>query len=128
MFRTSKVNFLRITSMLNSSILEIGDTKKLYSRSNILAIQEEGGTENDEDYSFENYPLFNLTLPVFSSKPIVKKQTINHDHSINVDAIDITGVSAASTTQLGSVGSIDAECRIKHIRILLDEQTNETNI
>ncbi|CQR47013.1 putative spore germination protein GerPE [Paraliobacillus sp. PM-2] len=123
--RTSKVKLTRINNIVNSSIFEIGDASILKPRTNIIAIQKEGGVESDKGYSFSNYPLFSKTLPSIP-KTTIQKSTINHDHAIHVDAIDITGVTASSTVQLGSLDTIEAESRLKHIRILLsDEQLNE---
>ncbi|WP_079709135.1 spore germination protein GerPE [Paraliobacillus ryukyuensis] len=128
MLRETNVGFVRVNSVADGSIIEIGDAKKLDSRVNIIAVQEEGGTQNHESYSITNYPLFRLNFPSLPSSMVFKKKTIHHNNNINVRTIDVTGVSAAATIQLGSVKSIRAEARIKHIRILRNEQMNETNI
>ncbi|MFB1050054.1 spore germination protein GerPE [Paraliobacillus sp. JSM ZJ581] len=125
MSRTSTIKLARVNNMINSCIFEIGDASILKPKVNVIAIQKEGGVKSDKGYAFSNYPLFSKKLPPLPKVPI-QKITINHDNMVHVNAIDITGVTAASVVQLGNVNTIEAESRLKHIRILQsDEQLNE---
>ncbi|WP_182200066.1 spore germination protein GerPE [Paraliobacillus salinarum] len=125
MSRTSTIKLVRVNNMINSCIFEIGDATILKPKANVIAIQKEGGIKSDEGYSFSNYPLFSKKFAPLP-KTIIQKATFNHNNNIHVNAIDITGVTAASVVQLGNVNTIDAESRLKHIRILQsDEQSDE---
>ena len=124
MIRTTKVNLFRVNSVSFSSILEIGDATYCYPKTNIIAVQKEGGVESDEGFEFDKYSLFKRSTPPYPPKPNVQKRTYNHKKSLHVDAINITGVTSSAVVQLGNVKNVRSEARIKHIRILEDEQAD----
>ncbi|GGM25189.1 hypothetical protein GCM10011351_08620 [Paraliobacillus quinghaiensis] len=125
MIRTTKVNFFRVNSVAFSSILEIGDATHCYPETNIIAVQKEGGVESDEGYEFDKYSLFDKQKPPLPPITNVPKKTYNHKKSLHVDAINITGVTSSGVVQLGNLKNVEAESRIKHIRILEDEQADD---
>jgi len=124
MIRTTKVNLLRVNSVAYSSILEIGDATHCQPTTNIIAVQKEGGIESDEGYEFDKYSLFTRTKTPFPPKPTVQKRTYNHKKSLHVDAINITGITSSGVVQLGNLKNVQSEARIKHVRILEDEQAD----
>ena len=124
MIRTTKVNLFRVNSVSFSSILEIGDATHCRPKTNIIAVQKEGGVESDEGYEFDNYSLFRRPKTPFPQKPNVQKKTYNHKKTLHVDAINITGVTSSAVVQLGNLKNVLSEARIKHIRILEDEQAD----
>lgn len=125
MKRSTRVKGIRVISVVNASVVTVGDAHTLKPKSNIIAVQREGGVQSDEGYSFKNYSIFSKAMPSQPIAPIYQKKR-NHCQNISVATIDITGVTTSSTVQLGNVANINTEARLKHIRILQDEQVNQT--
>lgn len=126
MLRTSNVKFVYVNSIAYSSIVELGDARHAQQRSNAIAVQKESGVESDPGYSFSDFALFNKLSSTFPPVTAVVKRTTNHKQMINVDHINVTGITASSIMQVGNLKDIQSEARIKHIRILKDEQTDES--
>ncbi|WP_186579081.1 spore germination protein GerPE [Aquibacillus kalidii] len=116
--RTTYVKNVRLTTLSYSSGLEIGDTHQATPNSKVIAVQKEGGFHTDEGYEFNQFPIFDLEAdkPIFISN--IKQQHHMHNPTIQVDHIDITGVSTSSIVQIGNLDIVNSEARIKHIRIL----------
>lgn len=125
MKRTSVVNHMQITSIVDSSIYEIGDAYKANPRSKAIALQKEGQTFQG-DLNFKDFPIFQRKPHLPPTLPNIKKQTIQHHPFIQVDQTDIIAVSMSSLVQAGNLNHISADSRIKHFRILLDEDDMNT--
>lgn len=115
--RTTYVKDLALLTLSYSSVLEIGDAQTATPFSNVIAVQKEGGFQTDEGYEFEQFPIFSQETPSIPKKNL-EQLHVHHSPNIQVDHINITGVSTSSIVQLGNLNSIDAEARVKHIRIL----------
>lgn len=120
--RTVKTGKVRVNSLTYSSIFDIGDANTFKPETKALAVQREEGVPSDEGFEFENYDIFEQELPTPPEMALVNQQTYQHNPNITVKNVDITGISTSSLFQIGSIKTIDTMARIKHIRIINDEQ------
>ncbi|MFD1017796.1 spore germination protein GerPE [Thalassobacillus hwangdonensis] len=122
------MNWIKVTSVTTGSTFAIGDTAQADPYSRVLAVQKEGADFTEDEFKFEDYPIFTRQL----KREIVALPKsdchIHHNPYIQVDTIRVFGVSTASVMQVGSLGSIDAESRTKHIRFLRDERNGADDI
>lgn len=121
--RTANVGAIDINAISRSSIFDIGDVTVSSQQLNAIAVQKEGAIFSDEGFLFSDYPLFERKRIPHHLEPInVKQRHKHHQPTIHVNKVDILGVSASSIIQVGSLEDINAEARVKHIRILREEQ------
>ncbi len=126
--RTSYVDMIYVDSMSRSSMFEIGDVNSLRPRMLAIAVQEEGIAEKGEvPVEFADFPVFSKQPSALPSAPLVRKTSIHHHPKICVGNISVLGIAASSTLQIGNLNLLDAEARIKHIRILNEEQNSPPN-
>ncbi|KGX92786.1 hypothetical protein N781_15055 [Pontibacillus halophilus JSM 076056 = DSM 19796] len=123
--RLSEVNTVKLSSLIDGSIFEIGDAHELMPKSRVLAIQKEGGVKYSEPYQFESYPVFTEPLPRPTRRLQLEQYHIHHNPIIQVCDIAIKGVSTSSIFQIGSVDDIEAETRVKNTRILIEDEDDE---
>ncbi|MED0668214.1 spore germination protein GerPE [Bacillus badius] len=119
--RTSVVQDIRVITMLNSSILEVGDSAELNLRSRVLAVQREAEVFYGREGNFNEYPVFSRSLPIPQIEENVTVTRYNLSPFIRVKHVAITAISSSSVLHIGSTAAIDAECRIKNIRQLLND-------
>lgn len=119
--RLSTVDYIFVNSIGFSSILEIGDSKKITPVSTALAIQRELPLFFTNEGSFSKYPIFKRKLPKIPFTENINMAICNQKPIIKVGSVKVTGVSASAVMQIGSTELIDAEARVKHIRMLLTE-------
>lgn len=119
--RTSKVDSLSILSIDTSSVLEIGDSHKIDSIANVIAVQREPAIYYAHEFPFTDYSLFSVPLP--EPVPIEPFQAITRQDNgtIQVKCLNISFLSASSVLQVGSNECVMMETRIKNIRHLLRE-------
>lgn len=122
--RTTKVNTLKVISLSYSSIGEIGDAKIAKPKSRAIAVQKEGADFQENLFQFSDYAIFQKQIDSQPGVPPVHQKHYHHVPYIHINNIEVTGASSSSLIQLGSLDKVDAESRLKHIRILQDE--NET--
>ncbi|SDL99229.1 spore germination protein GerPE [Sediminibacillus halophilus] len=126
--RSSYVDTIYVDSMSRSSMFEIGDVNRLRPRMLAIAVQEEGITEKGEvPVEFADFPVFSKQPSALPPVPPIRQTTIHHYPKISVGNISVLGIAASSTLQIGSLNLLDAEARIKHIRILNEEQNSTPN-
>ncbi|WP_335870070.1 spore germination protein GerPE [Bacillus sp. 2205SS5-2] len=125
MSRYSFVQGVNLTSLIFSSVLQIGDTRYLDGKSKVLAVQREQeiffGNEGDDLYQ---YPVFYEQIPFLTLPPPTNISILNQKPVINVGIIDIIGVSTTGIVHIGNLGDVRLESRIKHIR-QLENQNGE---
>ncbi|WP_052345881.1 spore germination protein GerPE [Paucisalibacillus sp. EB02] len=110
-------------SIASSSIFNIGDTVHFNPRFKAIAVQRESNVWNETySHDFEDYSIFKRDANWIEISIPVETYYKHHDGDIKVKNVSITGVSQASTVQFGGIKKINAESRIKHIRILQDEE------
>ena len=112
------VDNIKVTSITDSSAFDIGDVAIHTPVSQVLAVQKEGGVHSEEGFAFKNFPIFDRTTAIAPTLTEIHQQTNHHDSNIYVDNVNIIGISTSSAIQVGSVNNIDAEARVKQIRIL----------
>lgn len=118
--RTVSVNHIRLIELGIASVLQIGDTNKIESKSFALAVQREEELYFGNEGSFKD-PVFSEPIPL----PPIQEQVnmVKHDGNpvIKVGSIRMTAASSSAVIQLGNTCHIHAEARVKHIRHLLKE-------
>jgi len=116
--RTSKVDFLKVNVVELSANIQIGDTQDIDAFSRTIAVQKEEEIFYGDEHFFNQYSLFSepLILPPITETVFLK--TINENSYIQVNTINVLGMSAASVLQIGNVNYIFLENRRKHIRHL----------
>jgi spore germination protein PE len=125
--RMSCVNQIHIISILNSSILQIGDSCHIAAKDKIMAVQREYPFFFAQEGRFEDYLTFTETLPV-QPLEFINMGTIHEGPAIKVNRIDIIGVSTAALVHIGSTETFSAESRVINIRQLSgDRRPTSTN-
>lgn len=114
--RISKVNQLRITSVTNSSVTQIGDSNYIYGLSKALAVQREAEIFYDYEGDFSLFPIFNEPIPLPTMEDHVIFHKIDLLPYIKVPHISVIGVSSSSIVHIGNSNNIYMESRVKHIR------------
>jgi len=125
--RISRVGDIHINAMQYSSIIEIGDAVEATPNSRALAVQKEGAIFTDEDFPFNEFPIFTTELPYFDKQIVIDQKRVPCSPYINVQYVHIEGISASSIFQVGNLNYLDAEARVKHFRILRDVDDEEEN-
>ncbi|WP_209124638.1 spore germination protein GerPE [Alkalihalobacillus sp. BA299] len=114
--RISHVDFVNVTDVSTSSILQVGDSYRITPRSRALAVQRQIEFFYGDEGNFDVYPIFQIDIP----KPVVTEPIritrTNENPFIRVNNIKLIGAAASSVVHIGSNSMIDAETRVKHIR------------
>jgi len=116
MYRTSVVNSIIIKSVSTSSLVAVGDADCLKARTCALALQRQVAVFFDHEMEFSHYPLFNKPFPEQSIDEKVIMHIENQTRFIKLGQLNVLGVAAASTLQVGSSSQVDLETRIKQFR------------
>src|SRR5690625_4783279 len=121
--RASKIRFMDIQAVTFSSIVQIGDSRKVHPSADILAVQKSGQPPSESEFSWSQCPILQTKI-----LPKIRGGYIEGDHfhsnDINVRNLRILGVSSSSIIQLGNVSDVHALARVKHIRLV---QSNESS-
>ncbi|KGX83900.1 spore germination protein GerPE [Pontibacillus marinus] len=125
--RISRVGDIHVNSLTYSSIIEIGDAVEATPNSRALAVQKEGAIFTDRDFPFNDFPVFTEELPYFDKKISIDQERVPCNPYIDVNSVHIEGISAASILQVGNLEYLDAEARVKHFRILREENDDNGN-
>jgi spore germination protein PE len=119
--RISQVQKIHITSLSNSSITQIGDSKCVNAISRALAVQREAEIFFGNEGDFSQYPIFSERIPLPLLEDELSFQKIDLVPCIKVTHIKINGLASASIFHIGNSESVYMESRVKHIRHLLNE-------
>ncbi|WP_347835493.1 spore germination protein GerPE [Gracilibacillus sp. JCM 18860] len=118
--RVTKVKAIKVINSSYSSVFNIGDIHTLQPKTDVLAVQREGGISSDKGFELEKYPpIFQTELPFLEKTPMTQAHS-HHCSSIHVPNIRVNGISSSAILQLGQVNQTFSRSRIKHIRILKD--------
>ncbi|UOR13176.1 spore germination protein GerPE [Halobacillus amylolyticus] len=120
--RTVVTESVHVNSFTISSGFLIGDLERLTPTSRVIAIQRENPEVIEENADFNSYPIFQRELPPLLPPLSLPSVFHHHRNEICVDSVTSFGASTASTIQIGGISYIDAHSRVKHIRVLSDEQ------
>jgi spore germination protein PE len=120
MKRLSIVQQLNSKTVLISSVLQIGDSREITSRSNILAVQRQYelffGSEGERAF-----PIFTRPIPKLDiNTEAIRINKLNESPILSVRSVYVIATSASSVIHIGSTSTINAETRIKHIRQLAE--------
>jgi len=118
--RTTVVGSIRIISSTLGSIIQAGDSLVVSPRSKVLAVQRQVAEYYGDEGSFDRFRIFRQNIPEPVLDESVSFSATNENPYIEVGAVHIIGISAASVLQFGSNKLVDAESRTKHIRQLLE--------
>ncbi|MCT2535607.1 spore germination protein GerPE [Aquibacillus koreensis] len=115
--RTAHVKRIRVNSIAYSSIFDIGDVKVATPISHAIAVQRQGGVKSDTGFDFGQFDIFAREANTLPDNETVRQEHIHHNRHIYVNNVNVTGITASSFVQIGSLRHLEAESRIKHIRI-----------
>lgn len=118
MKRTSMVEYFHGETFIISSVLQIGDSREITSRSRVLAVQRQYelffGGEGEGIF-----PIFTMPIPKLqANRNRISVQTLHQSPIISVRSIRVLAASTSAVVHIGSTSTVDAEARIKHIRQL----------
>ncbi|QDP39756.1 spore germination protein GerPE [Radiobacillus deserti] len=122
--RISRVRKVTIATISYSSFFEVGDASAFQPKTNAIAVQKSGRPHStDKGFPFERYSIFSEEVQVKGLPLTPFSYSSNHHQPfIDVNQVQVLGVSSSSLYQIGSLNRIEAESRIKHIRILSPQQ------
>jgi len=113
------VQLLNSKVFLLSSVLQIGDSREITARSNVLAVQRQYelfyGGEGEGGFPVLTKPIPKLDVPAS-----VRTYRLNESPVLSVRSVYLIAASTASVVHIGSTSTINGETRIKHIRQLAD--------
>jgi spore germination protein PE len=121
--RISSIGHINITSVDETSIVEIGDAVKFTPVSHVIAVQRERAIFFENEFNFKDYSMFTQPLVQLVVKDDIALTRINESPVIQVKNINILRVLGSSLIHLGSNQMMKAETRVKNIRHLLREKS-----
>ncbi|MFS0824241.1 spore germination protein GerPE [Bacillus sp. 1P02SD] len=125
MKRLSVVDYIRINAVLFSSIVEVGDTRRIAPFTQALAFQKEVPLFFSNEGSLSAFPFFKRELPKVKIEDEITMNTFHQNPVIKVNTVRILGISSSSVLQIGSTVEIESKSKVKHIRKLLEKQPTE---
>ncbi|MYL64675.1 spore germination protein GerPE [Bacillus hwajinpoensis] len=115
--RSSLVNWVYVTSLDSSGIVQIGDSNQITPETKIYALQREQPIFNgNEVEDLTQFPIYSQPLPLPLLTEDLRQTTIHENPVIKVGSIRITGIAASSVLHVGSTRTIRTEARVKHNR------------
>ncbi|PZD93402.1 hypothetical protein DNH61_22485 [Paenibacillus sambharensis] len=124
--RTSVVGLLSANDISLSSIVRIGDQEQFEPRLRALAVVDDTDRGWTEEVYFPSYPLFQLPRPewpdsltasVDGTEPIILSKT-DANPAIRAGVVNVIAMAGSSLLLVGSCGKVEAEARLKKIRIV----------
>jgi spore germination protein PE len=127
--RTSKVDSIRVKSVLFASAIQIGDSNTINGVTRALAVQRQREVFYGNEGDFSLFKIFSYPLPLPPINEPLTIRTTSPNPVIKVGAIDVTAFSSTSFLHIGSTEHIQMESRILHIRQIeiIDENSNNTS-
>ncbi|MFC5464697.1 spore germination protein GerPE [Lederbergia graminis] len=125
--RNSFVDHIHVYGLLSSSILQIGDSQRVHSESNALAVQREKELFYGNEGDLNQLPLF--SKPLIEARPLIHPPQIMKYHvlpNINVRNIKIKGISASAVVQVGNTATANLQSKVMHIRQLTNDRSGDT--
>ncbi|MDO6658589.1 spore germination protein GerPE [Anaerobacillus sp. 1_MG-2023] len=115
--RSSLVNWILVSSVDSSAVVQIGDSNQVTPETKIYALQRELPIFNgNEVEDLTEYPMFSQPLPLPLLTENIEQCTIHENPIIKVGSIRVIGIAASSVLQVGSTRQIKTEARVKHNR------------
>ncbi|TDF98139.1 spore germination protein GerPE [Paenibacillus piri] len=128
MNRWSSVWDMKVNTVSQSAVLQIGDNVMIQPVTKVLAVQRELPEFEGKEGNLADFDIYSreIPLPPIDNDPV---QT-SFDQSgsrIHVGCVYVLGVTAASVLQVGGNQRIKAESRILHIRHFFTEPASKTS-
>jgi len=119
--RTATVGFLRIITVGQAGIVQLGDRAVTSAKLRALAVQRKEDHLTSGEVFFESYELFSRPLPVlidpeFDYAGGIELFRTNCAPNITVGYIQVIASGSAASIQIGNGVTLNGESRIKHIR------------
>lgn len=124
--RISKVKNLSSKTLSLGSILQIGDCTYIDSNSEAFAVQRQGEFFLGQEGDVLPYPIFNTPSVFLPIDEPVATAFINKNSFIEVGNVNFIGITSASVIAAGNIGHARMRSRVKHIRQLLNRETNNS--
>lgn len=118
--RTSRVKQINVKTLIFGSNLQIGDTQYIDAKAQALATQEPVRVYSGDPEHFADYAIFNLRTPLPIIFEKVYMTQMNKQPNIQVDVIDVIGISSSSILAVGNVDHTLLSSRILNIRRLTE--------
>lgn len=119
--RTSSVGFLRVISIAQAGVFQVGDRANTNSKLRAIAVQRQEDHMKSGEAFFESYEIFNRPLPVlhdpeFDDGNGIQLSRTNCSPNITVGYLQVIAAGSAASILIGNGVNLQAESRIKHIR------------
>ncbi|ENH95652.1 spore germination protein GerPE [Gracilibacillus halophilus YIM-C55.5] len=121
--RTTKSKAVKVGGLSHSSVFHIGDAKYVTPNMDGLAVQREGGFKNDQGFELSNYPIFQAKPALIPTDYSITQTRYHHHPEIRTPYIRVTALSTSAILQLGNVKQLNAQAKLKHIRIIKEEDS-----
>ncbi|MCP3032020.1 spore germination protein GerPE [Halobacillus sp. A1] len=119
--RMVELDYIDVLAISIGSGFLIGDVSRSNSHARVIAVQEETLTISDK-VDFDDFSIFHRELSPPRPSIAIKSSFCSHHPVINVQSMHVKGISTAGLVQVGGVNHIEGESRLKHVRILNEEQ------
>ncbi|ULL17250.1 spore germination protein GerPE [Paenibacillus sp. H1-7] len=116
MVRWSLVRFLKVNSVSQGSILQIGDNQTVQPEAKVLNVQREVAHDNGNEVDMDAYASYSREIPEVTIHEPVTMSVHNECDYIQVGIVRILSVSTSGVVQIGQNERIEAVSRVKRIR------------
>lgn len=117
--RTACVNRLKVTLVIYSSFVHVGDVWGIFPESQVFALQRQIPVFWGDEGKLEKMPVFFQPFPTQEINEEVSFTQANKTPCIGVNNLYIIGLSTSAGLQIGNTAVLDAKNRTKHIRHLI---------
>jgi spore germination protein PE len=115
--RTVSVGSLKVFSLSQSAIVQIGDSKQITPTSRAIAVQQKSSNFTKlSTEEFEKYEVFHLKNNPQIIDDNIFFSTFHEHPCFSVNCIQIKGVVASGVFHAGNTECIISDSRVKHIR------------
>ena len=126
--RVSKVDNVKVKSIIFGSYIQIGDSNEMNGLARILAVQRQREIFYSNEGDFSLFKIYSYPLPLPPINEPLTIHTTSPNPIIKVGSIDVTALSTSAFMHIGNTKHITMETRVLHIRQIetVDEPINFT--
>jgi spore germination protein PE len=115
--RTVSIGNIRVNSLSQSAIVQIGDSKHLTPTTRVIAVQQKSSNfSNQVRLEFEDFEIFKLKNELEIIDENIYFNTFHQYPCLSVDRIVINGIVASGVFHAGNTECIVTDSRVHHIR------------
>ncbi|MDF2607152.1 MAG: spore germination protein GerPE [Bacillales bacterium] len=115
--RTASIGNIKIHSLSQSAIVQIGDSKHITPTSRAIAVQQKSSNFTKlTTEEFEKYEVFHLKNNLEIIDDNIFFNTFHEHPCFSVNCIQIKGIAASGVFHAGNTECIISDSRVKHIR------------